>query len=138
MKEFFDTSVLVAAFDSKDNFHERGWKVFVGGSESGAAVAMHTLAETFAVLTGRRAVRPQVAYEAIEANTQSLEKISLTAKEYYRTMERAESLGIRGGAVYDALILACARKAKATRVWTFNARHFELFAGDLRDRIKEP
>jgi predicted nucleic acid-binding protein len=138
MSHFFDSSVLVAAFDTLDEFHERAREVFIAGSEAGGAVALHTLAETFAVLTGRRAVRAQVAYETIETNTRSLETIVLTAREYYDTMERAESLAIRGGAVYDALILACARKAKAPTIWTFNKRHFAFFAPDLADRIREP
>lgn len=137
MKHFFDSSVLVAAFDSLDSYHERAWEVFAEGTRGGS-IALHTLGETFSVLTGKRGVRPQVAYETIKTNTTSFEKISLTEREYYAALERTERLGIRGGAVYDALILACARKAKATQIWTFNLRHFLLFAEDWADRVKEP
>ena len=65
-------------------------------------------------------------------------KISLPGAEYLRVLEAAQGLGVRGGAIYDALILACARKAKSRTIWTLNARHFILFAPDLSSRIREP
>ena len=52
--------------------------------------------------------------------------------------ERDSEAGVRGGAIYDALILACARKATATQIWTLNARHFLLFAPELSGVVCEP
>jgi predicted nucleic acid-binding protein len=46
--------------------------------------------------------------------------------------------GITGGAVYDALQLACARKIAAERIYTFNVRHFERIAPALASRIVAP
>ena len=134
---FFDTSILVAAFDDRDSCHERAFSLFTRHAER-AAIAVHTLAETFSILTGRRGWRPSQAFEILRTNTTFLRKISLGSSDYLRTCESAEELGIRGGAVYDALILACARKAKATQIWTLNARHFVLFAPDLSNVIREP
>jgi len=37
---------------------------------------------------------------------------------------------ISGGQVYDAVIAACARKARVNALLTFNEKHFEPFAGD--------
>jgi predicted nucleic acid-binding protein len=137
MSHFFDTSVLVAAFDDKDAHHGRALPV-LRRHGSGAAIATHSLAETFSILTGRRAWRPSDAFEILRTNTAPMDKINLPATEYLQVMEDAEGLGIRGGAVYDALILACARRAKANHIWTLNARHFNLFAADLRSSIYEP
>jgi predicted nucleic acid-binding protein len=137
VKHFFDTSILVAAFDDQDAHHSRVRPIFLRYAE-GASIAAHTMAETFAILTGRRAWRPSDAFQVLRANTEPMEKIVLSAEEYLRTMEHAEELGIRGGAIYDGLILASARQSRATAVWTLNARHFLLFAHDLRSRIREP
>jgi predicted nucleic acid-binding protein len=137
MKHFFDTSILIAAFDDQDGQHEAAWKVFVRHADSGV-IATHTLSETFSVLTGRRAWRPRDAYEIVSTNTDGLEKITLRPQEYLRTLRVAERLGIRAGAIYDALILACARQAEATSIWTLNMRHFDLFGEELSDRIREP
>jgi predicted nucleic acid-binding protein len=134
---FFDTSILVAAFDDRDLSHEKSFSVFSQYAEEGA-IAEHAIGETFSILTGRRGWRASQAFEALETNTADLEKIVLDSGDYLKTCKEAEALGIRGGAVYDALILACARKVKATRIWTLNARHFEMFAPDLSGVIKEP
>jgi predicted nucleic acid-binding protein len=134
---FFDTSILVAAFDDQDSCHGGSFSLFTQHAER-AAIAVHTLAETFSILTGRRGWRPNQAFEILRTNTAFLKKISLASSDYLRTCETAEALGIRGGAVYDALILTCARKAKATHIWTLNSRHFLLFAPELSSVIQEP
>lgn len=137
MSHFFDTSVLVAAFDDQDAHHERARPVLLRQA-SGAAIALHSVAETFSILTGRYGWRPADAFEVLQANTAFLKKVSLTPAQYLHTLESAESLGIRGGAIYDALTLACARKVNAAHVWTFNTRHFLHFAPDWTGRIREP
>jgi len=35
---------------------------------------------------------------------------------------------VYGGRIYDAVIAACARKAKARELLTWNLKHFEPFA----------
>lgn len=137
MKHFFDTSLLVAAFDDQDTHHERARPVFTRHAE-GAAIATHTIAETFSILTGRRTWRPSDAFQILRTNTAPMEKVTLAPADYLHTIERAEAFGIRGGAIYDALILACARRAGATTIWTLNTRHLLLFAHDLSDKIREP
>lgn len=134
---FFDTSILVAAFDDTDQYHDRAFSVFSQHAEEGA-IAIYTIAETFSILTGRRGWRASQAFEVLRTNTAYLVKISLDSDDYLKTCETAEAMGVRGGAVYDALILACARKAKATQIWTLNARHFLLFAPELSGAICEP
>lgn len=137
MSHFFDTSILVAAFDDEDIDHQRALPVFLRHAEN-AVIATHTLAETFSILTGRRAWRPRDASLILRTNTAPIAKVNLTPREYLLVIEQAENAGIRGGAIYDALILACARRAKATAIWTFNSRHFLLFAPDLRTKVHEP
>src|SRR6476469_9983050 len=123
MKHFFDTSMLVAAFDDQDQKHALAWPIFLRHAEEGA-MATHSLGETFSVLTGKRGWRAQLASEVVATNTSPLEKITLEAGEYLETLEKAERLGIRGGAIYDGLILACARRCRASDIWTLSTRHF--------------
>jgi predicted nucleic acid-binding protein len=47
-------------------------------------------------------------------------------------------MGPAGGIIYDALLLACARKCKADRIYTFNERHFTRIAPDVAVRIQAP
>ncbi len=64
--------------------------------------------------------------------------VSLTPTEYLAAIQGLGKLGHSGGMVYDALLLACARKAKASRIYTLNQKHFRLVAPDLATRIHEP
>jgi predicted nucleic acid-binding protein len=61
--------------------------------------------------------------------------VSLTPAEVAAALKTAASVGARGGAIYDVLLLATARKCGADRIHTLNYRHFAAFAPDLRDRL---
>ena len=135
MRDFFDSSVLVAAFDDQDERHGKAWDVFYNHAEGGG-VPIHSLGEIFSILTGRRGWTARDAFEIIRTNTEPMEKIGLNGEDYLRTLEVAEKLGIRGGAIYDGLILACARKFEATTIWTLNERHFILFGEELSERVR--
>jgi len=54
------------------------------------------------------------------------------------TLRRTANLGRSGGMIYDALLLACARKVQAERIYTWNVKHFQTVAPDLADRIMTP
>jgi predicted nucleic acid-binding protein len=40
--------------------------------------------------------------------------------------------------IYDALLAACAMKAKAETIYTDNERHFRMFGPDVASRVKKP
>ena len=79
---------------------------------------------------------PRDAVLAVETFLQRL--ITLTADEYMETLRRTANLGRSGGMIYDALLLACARKVQAERIYTWNVKHFQTVAPDLADRIMTP
>ena len=64
--------------------------------------------------------------------------VALTAQEYLSAIETAAHLRIAGVTIYDALLLKCARKVNAERIYTWNLRHFQLIAPDLAERIVTP
>ena len=64
--------------------------------------------------------------------------VALDEDEYFEVVRESAKAGRMGGAIFDALLVACARKAKAKTIYTWNVRHFRLIAPDLAGRILEP
>lgn len=141
MKTFFDTSVLIASMLEDEPGHATSLKALDRFGSQGYA-ALHSVAECFATLTGGRLgirITPREATEMIQANVvHALELVAVSKADYVEALRAAETLGMRGGAIYDGLLLACARKIQAERILTFNTRHFAAFAPDLRNAIQSP
>lgn len=140
MIEFFDTSVLVAAMVEDESHHEVCLKILESAKDGHASA--HSLAECFATLTGGRLgirLSPKDAAALIRHNIYDrLSLVSLTVTEYMKLLEAAGLAGACGGAVYDFLLLACARKVKAEKIYTLNLRHFRALAPDLTTQILSP
>ena len=51
MKQFFDTSVLIAAFWGSHAQHESSLKLFAAAHKKKSACSLHTLAEVYATMT---------------------------------------------------------------------------------------
>jgi predicted nucleic acid-binding protein len=140
MKQFFDTSVLIAAFVEDERHHDECASI-VANAKDGIVLA-HGMAECFSILTGGRLsvqLSAKVTARLLEANVVNRMKIvTLTPKEILQVLKDSQTLGIRGGGVYDAMHLAAARKAGADEIFTLKLRHFQAFAPDLADRIQVP
>jgi predicted nucleic acid-binding protein len=140
MIEFFDTSVLIAAMVEDERRHEACARVLEETSDGHAS--MHSLAECYATLTsGRLGVRlsPTEAVRLVRHNVHGrLSLLGLTSHEYLKLLDAAGPAGARGGAIYDFLLLACARKIKAEKIYTLNPRHFIAFAPDLEKKFVQP
>lgn len=84
-------------------------------------------------------ISPDTASKIIETNiVNCMDVIALTTEETFETIKNAQANGVRGGGIYDALHLAAARKVDAGEIYTLNLRHFQSFAPDLVDRVREP
>jgi predicted nucleic acid-binding protein len=81
---------------------------------------------------------PQDAVLAVETFLKRLSPVTLSAEEYMETLRQTANLGHSGGIIYDALLLACARKVQAERIYTWNVKHFKMVAPDLAERIMTP
>jgi predicted nucleic acid-binding protein len=141
VKAFFDTSVLVAAVREADQRHEVSRKLLMQFAPHEASCAAHTLAELYASLTGMRPpnrLRPEQAELVLEHFKINLHCMTLTADEVLQTIHRTAALKLPGGIIYDALLLACARKIEAERIYTWNVKHFQMVAPDLAERIVTP
>lgn len=95
-------------------------------------VAGHSLAEAYAVLTRLPPplrLAPGVAMDALLADWRREQAVVLTAREIWLALARLPAAGVSGGRTYDALIAACAQKAGADTLLTWNTKHFEPLAG---------
>ena len=92
-------------------------------------VAAPALVESYAVLTRLPAphrLSPRDALDVLEANFIRAGKIvALDGASYRALLRRAPEEGVVGGRTYDAVIAACADKARAAALLTFNEDHFQ-------------
>lgn len=131
---FLDTSVFVAAAQTLHIHHEPSAKLLKQASRKNTAAALHSLAETYNVLSGMPQplrLPPMAAVRIVDQMRARVRLISLTEAEYASTIERIAGLGLSGGMVYDALLMRCAKKAGATKIYSWNARHFKLADPEL-------
>ncbi len=139
-----DTNCLVALLSPRHEHHDRVFQEIERRLDAGEtmAVAVHTLVETYAVLTRLPAPHRLSAADCrtlIEANfsDDTAAIVALPATEYCRLIHDAPERGIAGGRVYDAVIAACARTAQAATLLTLNERHFTAL-GDADLAIAVP
>lgn len=146
MKLFFDTTVLVASVVREHPHHARALPAIERAlkAKNTGYVAAHGLAEMYAVLTKlpiTPRIGPEDARRLVTDNVVAhFEVVALTAREYTRFVDTLASRRIVGGATCDALHLACAAKADADRIHTFNVADFRRLAADpgLHARISAP
>ena len=121
---------MIAAVCGWHEKHESALAAISGHLERGEQliVASHALLEMYAVLTRLPAphrLSPKDAVILIRSNfIDGANGISLSAADYRRLIVQAPTKGFAGGRAYDALIVECARKAKASTILTFNSRDF--------------
>jgi predicted nucleic acid-binding protein len=138
---FFDTSVLIPAFQPPHVHHEASNLALAEVKNHPGACAAHSLAEFYSVTTRMpppHRLNPEQALICIEQIAAHCKVIALDSGEYLGEIRRATAVKTPGGQFYDALLLACARKASPDRIITWNTRHFSALAPDLADRIVTP
>jgi predicted nucleic acid-binding protein len=130
-----DTSCLVAAVCDWHRHHETTWKEIERRAAAGETpvLSAHSLAEAYSVLTRLpepHRLRPDDALAVLEANWGEARLVALSPADYRSTLRRCRDAGIGGGAVYDALIASCARKARVATLVTWDVGGFERFLDD--------
>ncbi len=142
---FFDTSVLVAsAIDVHRHFGPASAAVgrVAAGNDKGW-ISQHSIAEIYAVLT-RLPVVPRI--HPLEAATiirdnflRNFAVVGIEKKDYLAVVEAVSQSGWPGGKIYGALLLRCAEKCRAQKIYTLNVRDLQQMAQDrVRDKICSP
>ncbi len=132
---------MVAAFRGDHVNHDASLRVFAEADGKTGACSLHSLAEvhaTMAALPVRPALAPEQVYLFVEQVAERLTPIALRETEYLRAIREIADRGLTSGSVYNALLLACARKSRAEVIYTWNLGHFLKLAPDLADRIRTP
>lgn len=139
MSALLDTSVVVASLDADEPHHAACDRLLAAG---GHRLYAHALAETFAILTGgrhARRLRPALAAQLMRDSVLPfVQLVHLTGRQTMHVIEDCERRGARGGAIYDLLHLAAARKAGVEALLTLDARDFEALARPGDPPIGEP
>jgi predicted nucleic acid-binding protein len=141
VKVFFDTTVLVAAVLEDHEHFERSFAVLSAARRSSAFSAAHNLAEMYATLTrypGKDRLSAEQALISVEKIAERLTIIALDGSEYVGAIRRFAANGIIGGMLYDGLIAACALKAGADVLYTWNAAHFRMLGEDVKRKARTP
>lgn len=141
MKWFVDTSVLVPVFIPGHIHHQRSFELFSQADIKHAGCAAHSLAEVYATVTripGRHRASGEQALRFLEAIEERFRPVALDESEYRAAIREAAGLGIVGGALYDALIGACARKANAELIYSWNTHHFLRLGPEIARRLHSP
>ncbi len=134
MRVLLDTNRLVAAALPQ---HEHHLATVADLSRRMAAgqtflLAEHSVLEAYAVLTRLpppHRLAPADALGVLERNWSTTDTLVLTGAETWRLVRQHGAARIAGGRVYDGHIAACARKAKADEILTWNVRHFQATRG---------
>lgn len=130
-----DTSCLVAAVCDWHRHHEPTRREIERRAAAGETpvLSAHSLAEAYSVLTRLpepHRLRPADALAVLEANWNDARLVALAPAAYRSALRRCRDAGIAGGAVYDALIASCARKARVATLVTWDVGAFERFLED--------
>jgi predicted nucleic acid-binding protein len=141
MKWFFDTTVLVAALLPDHPHHARSFPAFASATRKQAACAAHSLAEAYSTFTrypGKERMSSEAASLVLQGIEDRFTLVWLDGAEYCAAIRRMAQLGIVGGAVYDGLVAACALKAGADHLYTWNVRHFDLLGAEIKRLVTTP
>lgn len=141
MRWFFDSSVLVPALLADHEHHARSFAAFASASPRNSGCAAHSLAEVYATLTrypGKQRLSAEYAALLVQEIECRFTLVWLDGDEYRAAIRHIATIGIVGGAVYDGLVAACALKAGAEHIYTWNVRHFNLLGSEIQKLVSMP
>lgn len=126
-----DTNIIIAAHLTWHEKHQEALDALEDAlGTGGLTVSLHTLLEAYAVMTRLPAphrLHPRDAYHLLHDTFFKTAQASwLEESELWQLLKTLQEQGVAGGKTYDAYILACATKAKADTLLTFNKRDFEI------------
>lgn len=130
MRTAVDSSVLVATLLTWHERHAAARDVVerLLAAPEDVVLAADVLLETYSVLTRLPAphrLAPADAEGLLRENFRRCRTESLSGGQAWTLLRSLPERGVAGGTVYDARIVAAVLKGGASRILTFNVRHFE-------------
>ncbi|MCY4013740.1 MAG: PIN domain-containing protein [Gammaproteobacteria bacterium] len=133
MRTLFDTSVLVGAMVDQLGNHEAAFRAFhrFTSDEHSGCCSTHAVAECYATLTAlpvATRISPDEARTLVEETVVArLDVLAISPNDYRDVLREVAGLGLRSGAIYDALHAGCARKDRVDQILTYNLSDFARF-----------
>ncbi len=130
MKVIVDSNVFISASVKNHPKHERIslWLANARQKKTQLYTSAHSLLEVYSVLTRapfKPPFSPKIASDVIEKNIVSHFKIiDLSANESLEIIQNMVAKNLRGGIIYDAVLVKCAQKLKIQNIATLNPKHF--------------
>jgi len=145
VKVFFDTSVLVAASEQGHPHYGQALPALrrVTGRKDQGFMSVHSIVEMYAALT-RLPVQPRIhPAEAARIITDNIlphfEAVPIGKKDYVEALKLVGNGGWSGATIYGALLMGCAARCGADRIYTFNLADFQLLApARLQEKVCAP
>jgi predicted nucleic acid-binding protein len=141
VKVFFDTNVLVAASEQANPHYAQAWPALlrVTARKDHGFISVHSIAEMYAALT-RLPVQPRIhpaeAGRIIMDNIlPHFETVPVGKKHYTEALRPVGDGGCGGAKIYDAVLVGCAVRSGADRIYTFNPADFRQMAPNLEEKI---
>jgi predicted nucleic acid-binding protein len=139
----FDSSVLVAGLVATHaDFPRAGpWLDALAAGAVTGFWTVHAFAETWNVLTRTpfaERVDPRVASDVVDRVAELCTPTPLTHEDYRRAARRCAAMGLRSGAIFDALHLVAAERAEVDALLTFNLKDFLRFSPSIRVEAPTP
>jgi predicted nucleic acid-binding protein len=128
MKIAVDTNVMIAGLSTWHEHHGVAFKALERALTQTLVIPVPALLEAYAVMT--RLPPPHRlstgdAYTLLADNFREVATlVALDERRAWPFLEELANTATSGGRSYDVLIAACARKVKAQKLLTLNARHF--------------
>ena len=145
MRVFLDTSVLVAASARSHPHYLQALPALerIKAEKDKGFISTHSIAEVFAALTRLPIVprvHPSEAARIITTNLLPyLQTVPADQDDYLSALAAMEQSGWIGARIYDLLLLICAERCRADRIYTFNLNDFRALAPpSLLQKISVP
>jgi predicted nucleic acid-binding protein len=144
MKVYFDTNVLVAAFQPDHIHHGPSFAAYrrVQVGAIAGYLSCHGLTELYSVLTRapwKIPVSPKEILAVIEQSVLPMfEIVEVNRQSYLAALRVCGNAGWKGGRVHDAVHIQAAAQAGCDAIYTFDVAHFESLAAGWRGRIQSP
>ncbi len=141
MRQFFDTSVLVAVVVAEHPEHATSIVTYAQSKKKDSACAAHSLAEVYATVTrlpGKSRMSCEQALLFIQEVRNFLTVVTLDEEDYISTLTKASTNNTAGGIIYDYLIARCALKAQADVLYTWNVGDFSRLAPEIARIVSTP
>ena len=141
MTVFLDTSALVPVFLADHPHHAASLNLFIRCEPQGRQLCLPQPRRGLSKLTRLPAphrASPEQAIKCLQNINDRFRLISLEGATCLSVIQDAAAGRIIVGTIYDALIAACAVKANADRIYTWNLRHFKQLGPDVTRRPVVP